>query len=135
MKDPSNREAREPGSGQGSSGVDWLSNPTRELALQCAVAEALELVLELKEMKANLSLELQATRDQREAAHREWREFMQQMRGELDRIRADFRTDATLLHLINAPNKDEAGEKKWDESKSQPSSQSGTLGQFVKSSH
>ena len=80
-----------------------MKDEIRELALQAATAEALELVLEVRELKANLSLELQAARDDRQAQAREWRQFMEEMRGELTRIKADFRTDATLLHLIEPP--------------------------------
>jgi competence protein ComGF len=106
----------------------------RELALQCAVAEAVELVKELRELKVNFSLELQSVRDQRVAEHREWAEFIAEMRQELDRIKADFRTEATLLHLIEPRKKEQAGEEQWDESKDHPSSQSNTLKQFVASS-
>jgi len=87
--------------------VTDLRDEIKELALQCATAEALELGLELRELKVNLSLELQAVRDQRVAEHREWREFMAEQRRELDRIKADFRTEATLLNLIKGQGRRE----------------------------
>jgi len=57
-----------------------MAHETKELGLQAATAEALELVLELRELKANISLELEATRDQRQTEAREWRELAAAMR-------------------------------------------------------
>lgn len=93
-------EARQPAKEQGSTGADWLSNPTRKLALQAATAEALELVLELKELKVNLSLELQAVRDQRQSEAREWRELAEAMRELIVSVKANERMNRTVLHLI-----------------------------------
>jgi hypothetical protein len=113
----------------------------RTVALACNLltVELVAITEELKELKVNLSLELQAVRDQRVAEHREWREFLAEQRQELDRIKADFRTDAMLLHLIEPPTKEQAGEEAWDRKTKtrnrRSSSLSGTLGQFVKSTN
>ena len=48
-----------------------------------------ELILhECRELKANLSLELQAARDDRRAQHKEFQEFMAELRDTLTRIQA-----------------------------------------------
>jgi hypothetical protein len=55
---------------------------------------------ECRELKANLSLELQAIRDDRRAQHREFHELMGELRETLTKIRAQFRIEAQLLNLI-----------------------------------
>ena len=106
-----------------------MAEDIKEIALNGAVTEALVLLEELKDLKVSISLELQATRDQRVAEHREWAAFMAELRGELDRIKADFRTDATLLHLIESPT----GEKEWQGVRRKSSSRRSLRGRFASS--
>jgi hypothetical protein len=67
---------------------------------------ALEAVMQLKR---SLSLELNFVRNRQQAQEREFREFMNELWKTLSNIQAQFRIDATLLHLIKP---EEAGEQK-----------------------
>jgi len=75
-----------------------------------------ELVLqECRDLKANLSLELQAARDDRRRQRKEFLEFMDHLVETLDQIRAKHLIEARLLNLIG-PH--EAGEERWQEENS-----------------
>ena len=66
-----------------------------------------ELILqECRELKANLSLELQAVRDDRGAQYREFQELMSEVRNTLHHIQARFMVDARVLDLVR-PDEDE----------------------------
>jgi hypothetical protein len=87
-----------------------------------------ELILqECKDLKVNLSLVLQAARDDRRAQYKEFQEFMAELRETLTKIQAEFKVEAQLLNLI----KPEAGEAKCQES-AKGSSQNRMLKQFAK---
>ena len=66
------------------------------------------LLQEVRDLKGNLSLELQAARDDRRAQASEWTEFMQEMREVLHQIRAKNLIEAKLLNLIKG--KENVGE-------------------------
>lgn len=108
-----------------------MSNETRELAISSALiekartaavsaslltAELVAILEELRELKVNLSLELQAVRDQRVAEYWESRKLMEEIRETLTTVRYQFRQEAMLLHLIEPLKAGDAvnGEKKKD---------------------
>lgn len=70
----------------------------RELALIFTDAELI--LQECRDLKANLSLELQAARDDRKHYHKEIQELLLTIRDELIRIQSRFTVDATILGLI-----------------------------------
>jgi hypothetical protein len=115
---------------------DRMDSPAREKIRELSLALSLtdvEIILaDLRDLRVQLELELQTVRDQRQAEHIQFKELIAEIKNELIRIQARFHIDAHLIGLIKAP---QAGEKEWDGSKDQPSSQSSMLGQFVKSSH
>jgi len=112
----------------GNEEVD-MQDQIRELALTNALTDAFLILQELRDLKMNLSLELQAVRDNRRAEAKEWAEFMAEHWATLRKIQTQFRIDATLLHLIK-PQK--AGEKKWQKNEGEShSSQSRMLKQFA----
>lgn len=113
-----------------------LRDEIKELAIDAAFSECRLLVDELKELKVNLSLELQATRDQRLAEAREWRELAEAMRELITTVKANERINRTVLDIIDSAK---TGETQWE---NQPkakrrnrrsSNPSSTLGQFAKS--
>jgi len=60
-----------------------------------------ELILqECKDLKAYLSLELQALRDDRRVQHSEFQELMAEVKNVLTQIQARFMIDAQLLDLV-----------------------------------
>ena len=73
----------------------------RELALTNSLTDAYLLLQDIKELKRSLSLELDLARDRRVAQEAEFREFMTHLWKTLHKIQAQFRIDATLLHLIS----------------------------------
>jgi len=81
----------------------------KELGIDSALAVALFLIEEVKELKARLAMELDLVRDRRVAQDREFREFMDQLWATLTDIQAKFRMDATILGLIQGPNAGEEG--------------------------
>lgn len=76
---------------------------TAAVAANILTLELRALIQELRDVKNDLTCELLAVRDLRVAEHMEWGAFMGEIRGELTRIKAEFRIDATLLHLIQPP--------------------------------
>jgi hypothetical protein len=97
-----------------------------ELAMAIATTDLHILLEEIKDLKINLSLELQAAQDDRRAQEREFREYMAHLWETLRTIQARFHVDAQLLNLVG-PHK--AGEKKWQE---RNSSHSRMLDRFAK---
>jgi hypothetical protein len=77
-----------------------MKERTREFAIALATTDLHILLEKIKDLKINLSLELQAARDDRRAQEKQFREFMSELWGTLRKIQAQFRIDATLLHLI-----------------------------------
>lgn len=103
----------------------------KELASDNILTSAYLLLEEARQLKAQLALELQAAKDDRRAQHKEFQEFMAELREILWQIRAKHMIEAQLLDLIR-PEK--AGENKWQKNKSEGnSSQSRMLKQFAKS--
>ena len=106
-----------------------MDEKTKNLILLFTDAELI--LQECKDLKANLSLELQAARDDRRAQYKEFQELMAEVRDTLHSIQARFMIDAQLLDLVRP---DEAGEEKWQKSEGENnSSQSRMLRQFAKS--
>jgi hypothetical protein len=70
---------------------------------------------ECMKLKARLSLELQAARDDRRAQQKEHLEFMSELWTTLRKIQAQFRVEAELLNLVMPQ---EAGEQKCQKEKS-----------------
>jgi len=103
----------------------------KELASDNVLMSAYLLFEESIQLKAQLALELQAAKDDRRAQHKEFQEFMTELRGTLRQIRAKHLIEAQLLDLIR-PEK--AGEDKWQINEGESnSSQSHMLKQFAKS--
>jgi len=91
-----------------------------------------ELILqECRELKANLSLELQAARDDRRAQHREFQEFLAELRETLTKIQTQFRIEAQLLNLISPAGEDGCQKR----SRKRSTNQSRMLKQFAKNTH
>jgi hypothetical protein len=95
-----------------------MNDEIKELSLAITGIDQQLMVEELKDMKRNLSIELQAARDDRRAQEWEFREYMAHLWETLRTIQARFHVDAQLLNLVG-PHK--AGEKKWQERNSNPS--------------
>ena len=103
----------------------------RELAVMNISSDAYLILQEAKRLKTSLAMELQVARGCRVAQEKEFREFVDELWGTLREIQAQFRIDATLLHLIK-PNK--TGEKKWQENEGEGhSNHSRLLNGFAKS--
>ena len=77
-----------------------MRDEIKELALTNALTDGYLIQAEARKMLSLLALELQATRDDRKAQKKEWDEFMAEHWATLRKIQAQFRIDATLLHLI-----------------------------------
>lgn len=73
--------------------IQEMANVITGIDLQLALEEA-------QELKRSLALELDFARHRRQAQEREFREFLDELWATLREIQAQFRTDATLLHLI-----------------------------------
>ena len=108
-----------------------MKKEIQELSLAIAGIDQQLLLVELKDLKRNLSIELQAARDDRVAREKEFREFMSEWWETLRKIQADFRVDATLLGLISP---DKAGEDQWQKENS-PSNRYRTLDVLSKKTH
>lgn len=108
-----------------------MDRKTKDLTLLFTDAELI--LQECRELKAHLSLELQAVRDDRRAQYKEFQEVMAEVRDTLHHIQARFMVDARLLDLVRP---DAAGEEEWQKSKAESNSnQSRMLKAFVKSTH
>lgn len=77
-----------------------LQGRIRELAVTNALTDAFLILQELRDLKINLSLELQALRDDRKNYHKEIQELFSAIRDELIRIQSRFTVDAMILGLI-----------------------------------
>lgn len=99
----------------------------KELTSDNVLMSAYLLLEDAKQIKASLALELQAARDDRRAQHKEFEEFMAELRDTLTKIQAQFKVEAQLLNLI----KPQAGETKCQESV-KGSNQNLMLKQFAK---
>lgn len=84
---------------------------TKALLLENLLLDAYLISQEIADLKRNLSLELQAARDERRAQDREFQEFMTDIRNTLDEIRAKHIVEAQLLDLIPQGPNDERGKK------------------------
>ena len=103
---------------------------TKDLTLLFTDAELI--LHECRELKANLSLELQAVRDDRRAQHKQFEEFMNELRETLIKIKAQFRVEAQLLNLIGP----EAGDNECQRNEGgSNSSQTHTLKEFARRTH
>jgi len=101
----------------------------KDLTLLFTDAELI--LMECRELKANLSLELQAIRDDRKAQYKEFQELMSKLSKTLITIQAQFKVEAQLLNLIRP-----AGEEQWQKSEGESNlSQSRMLKQFAKNTH
>jgi hypothetical protein len=99
----------------------------KELASDQVLMSAYLILAECEKLKARLSLELQAVRDDRRRQYKEFHEFMVEQRETLTKIQAQFKVEAQLLNLIRP----DAGEDKCQASES-PSSQSRMLKSYAK---
>lgn len=77
-----------------------MKNQIRELSITNALTDAYLILQEVRDLKINLSIELQAVRDDRRRQAKEWAQLMAEQCATLREIQAQFRIDATLLHLI-----------------------------------
>jgi len=107
-----------------------MESKIKELASDNVLLSAYLLLEDARKSKAQLALELQAARDDRRAQHREFQEFMAELRETLARIQANFMLDATLLGLIS-PLK--TGEEGCHERKGKVLNHSRMLDGFAKS--
>ena len=105
------------------------ANNLKEIASDQVLLTAYLILAECTKLKARLSLELQAARDDRSAQAREWTEFMAELRETLAKIQSQFKVEAQLLNLIRPQR---AGETTW-QGKGKGSSQSHMLKQLGKS--
>ena len=87
------------------SQIQGLSLAVAGIDLQLAIEK-------VEDMKRNLSIELQAARDDRRAQQREFQEYMGELREALDQIRAKNLIEAQLLDLVREPN---AGDQRRQE--------------------
>ena len=85
-----------------------MKQEIKELSLAVAGIDLQLALQEVRELKLNLSLELQAVRDDRRAQQREFQEFISGLWDTLDQIRAKHLIEAQLLDCIGDGN---AGEK------------------------
>ena len=108
-----------------------MDEKIKELASDNVLMSAYLLLQDAKDLKARLALELQATRDDRRAQHKEFQELMAELRDTLTKIQAQFRIEAQLLNLVR-PGK--AGEDRWQEENS-PSNRCRTLDVLSKKTH
>jgi hypothetical protein len=81
----------------------------KELALSDSLTSVILVLHEIITLKGQLSLELQAIRDDRKAQQRDFRELVGELQEALTKIQANFRIEAQLLNLITKDN-DNAGE-------------------------
>jgi len=77
-----------------------MRDEIKELAVTNALTDAFLILQELRDLKINLSLELQAVRDDRKHYHKEIQELLSTIQDELIRIQSRFTVDATILGLI-----------------------------------
>ena len=102
----------------------------KELASDNILMSAYLLLEEARQLKAQLALELQAAKDDRRAQHKEFQEFMAELREILWQVRAKHLVEAQLLDLVRPQ---EAGEtRKWQGS-AKGSSQNRMLKEYAKS--
>jgi hypothetical protein len=103
---------------------------TKDLILLFTDAEII--LGDARSLADELRRQVQAARDGRRAQHKEFQEFMAELRETLIQIKAQFRVEAQLLNLIRP----KAGEKKCQRNDGESnSSQSRMLKQFAKSTH
>ena len=81
----------------------------KELASDNVLISSFLLLKEIKELKRSLGLELDLARDCRRSQEAEFREFMAELWGFLDKLAAKYCVDRKLLNLVEEPN---AGDKK-----------------------
>ncbi len=77
-----------------------METKIKELAKADALTSALILLGDARDLKRNLSIELQAVRDDRLDQARDFAELMGEIRQTLAEIKAQNRIDATLLNLV-----------------------------------
>lgn len=82
-----------------------MDQKIKELATTNTLTDSYLILVECEKLKARLALELQATRDDRKAQHKEFQEFMAELWETLNQIRAQHLIDAQILNLIE-PRKD-----------------------------
>lgn len=71
----------------------------QELASDNVLISAYLILAECEKLKARLALELQAARDDRRAQHREFQEFMAELREIHTEIQAQRKVEAQFLNL------------------------------------
>jgi hypothetical protein len=81
----------------------------RELSITNALTDCYLLLVEIKDLKRSLSLELDLARDRRMTHEAEFRKFMGELWDFLDKLAAKYCLDLQLLNLVREPN---AGDKK-----------------------
>lgn len=87
-----------------------MKSKIRELATTNNLTDSYLILAEARKIKALLALELQAARDDRRAQHKEFQEFMVELKNTLTKIQAQFKIEAQLLNLVRPQP---AGEKDW----------------------
>ena len=88
----------------------------KELSSDNVLTSAYLILAECEKLKARLSLELQALRDDRKAQQKEFSEFMVYLREILIEIRAKHLIEVQLLDLVRKPN---AGEQEKGQEETQ----------------
>jgi len=83
---------------------------SKALLLENLLLDAYLLLAEIRDLKINLSLELQTIRDERRNQHEEFQEFINDLNSALDEIRGKHIIEWKLLNLIN-PRKNDARKK------------------------
>jgi len=83
-----------------------------ELSMAIVSTDLHILLEEIKDLKANLALELDFARDRRLQQESEFQELISELRQTLAKIQAQFRIEAQLLNLIREPKAGDHNEKK-----------------------
>lgn len=77
-----------------------MEEKLRELALTNALTDAYLVLEDCRRLWSLLNMELQAARDDRRDRHKEWADFMAELRETLAKIQTRFRIDAMILGLV-----------------------------------
>jgi len=77
-----------------------MTPESKALLLENLLLDAYLLLVEIRDLKLNLSLELQAIRDDRRAQHKQFEEFIIDLQNTLDQIRAKHLIEGKILNLI-----------------------------------
>ena len=82
-----------------------MTPQTKALLLENLLLDGYLLLQQIQDLKCNLSVELQAVRDDRKAQSEEFREFMVELTNSLDQIRGKHLIQAQLLDLVQPDRK------------------------------